>query len=241
MFDGDTGFYNYIFNYDKEYLICYKGYSPGIDSDKSSHILLSKQDGHVSREIRLPYNGDIKTPVITTEEGSITPGFYLTIPNQKDWVIMRTSSDTIYNYSTENNTLYPIIIRTPTIQSMDPEIFLFPTVITDRYYFMRTMKKEIDFTTFKGFPGNDLMYDRQEESIFEYVIFNNDFSPKRELSLGQKPSNTVNQEIATSISLNAFDLVEGLEKNELNGRLKGIAQELNEEDNPVIMLIKHRK
>ncbi len=69
---------------------------------------------------------------------------------------------------------------------------------------------------------------------------NNDFSIKREVSLGQKPSSTVNQEIATCLSLNAFELVEALDKNELKGELKNIAQELDEESNPVIMLVKHR-
>lgn len=240
MFDGNMAFYNYTFNYNKEFLICHKGYSPGIETAHSSHILISKQNGLVDREIHLPYNGTIKTPVIIEEEGSITPGFFLTVPTHNSWVLMRTSSDTIYNYFLDGQ-LNPIIIRTPTIHSMNPEIFLFPTVITDRYYFMRTMKKEIDFTTFKGFSGNDLMFDRQEKSIFEYAVFNNDFSPKRELSLGQKPGSFINQEIATCLTLNAFDLIEANERGELKGRLKEIAAELNEDSNPVIMLVKQKK
>ncbi len=240
-FDGDTGYYNYTFNYDKGHLISHKGYLPGIETERSRHILLSKQDGSITREIPLPFI-EIKTPVIIEEEGSITPGFYLTIPNRKDWIIMRTSSDTIYNYSPDNNTATPVIIRTPTIASMNPEIFLFPTVITDRYYFMRTMKKEIDLTTFKGFPGIDLMYDKQENSIFEYSVYNDDFSSKQQISLGQTPGGSIiNQEIATCILLNAFDLVEALKNNDLKGDLKDIAQGLNEESNPVIMLIKHKK
>ena len=67
-------------------------------------------------------------------------------------------------------------------------------------------------------------------------MFNNDFSPKREISLGQKPNSTM----ATCLTLNASDLVDALEKNELKGDLKEIAQELNEESNPIIMLVKHR-
>lgn len=239
-FDGDTGYYNYTFDYDRRHLISHKGYLPGIETERSQHILLSKQNGDITREIRLPFV-EIKTPVIVEEEGSITPSFYLTVPNRKDWIIMRTSSDTIYNYSPENNTTTPVIIRTPTIASMNPERFLFPTVVTDRYYFMRTMKKEIDFTTFKGFPGIDLMYDKQENSIFEYSVYNDDFSSKQKVSLGQTPGSVVNREIATCIPLNAFDLVEALKNNELKGELKDIAQGLNEESNPVIMLIKHKK
>ena len=67
-------------------------------------------------------------------------------------------------------------------------------------------------------------------------MFNNDFSPKREISLGKKPNSTM----ATCLTLNAFDLVDALEKNELKGELKEIAQELNEESNPIIMLVKYR-
>ena len=46
--------------------------------------------------------------------------------------------------------------------------------------------------------------------------------------------------MATCLTLNAFYLVDALEKNELKGELKEIAQELNEESNPIIMLVKHR-
>jgi hypothetical protein len=46
--------------------------------------------------------------------------------------------------------------------------------------------------------------------------------------------------IATWQSLEADKLVEACEKGQLKGRLKEIAAELDEEDNPVIMLIKHK-
>ena len=154
---------------------------------------------------------------------------------------MRPSNDTIYNYSPANDTKTPIITRTPTIHLMSPEIFLFPTVITDRYYFMRTMKKEIDFTTFRGFSGKDLVYDRVEKALFECIVYNDDFSKKQELSLGEKNGNTVSQEIVTSIALNASDLVEAYEEGQLKGPLNEIAMGLDEDSNPIIMLIKHKK
>ena len=134
--------------------------------------------------------------------------------------------------------LTPSIVRTPTIQSMEVEVFLFPTIITDRYYFMRTMKKELDYKTFKGFPGTDLVYDKQEKAIFNYTICNADYSNKKQVSFFSKPKN---QEIPVSLSLEASDLTEAYEKGQLKGRLKEIAATLDEEANPVIMLIKHKK
>jgi hypothetical protein len=54
-------------------------------------------------------------------------------------------------------------------------------------------------------------------------------------------SKPVNEEIATWHSLEAPDLVQAYEKGQLKGRLKELAAELDEESNPVIMLVKHKK
>ena len=55
-------------------------------------------------------------------------------------------------------------------------------------------------------------------------------------------SNSVNHEIAIYQSLDAFKLVESYKNGELkDGKLKDISAKLDAEDNPVIMLIKHKK
>ena len=85
------------------------------------------------------------------------------------------------------------------------------------------------------------MYDKQENNLFKCTVYNDDFLNKQQVSLGQRVGSPVNQEIATCLSLNAPDLVEVYEKGQLKGKLKEIAAELDEESNPVIMLVKHRK
>jgi len=51
----------------------------------------------------------------------------------------------------------------------------------------------------------------------------------------------MNKEIAYSQKIEAYELIESTEKGELkDGKLKEIAAKLNEEDNPVIMLAKHK-
>lgn len=51
----------------------------------------------------------------------------------------------------------------------------------------------------------------------------------------------INQEIMTWQRLYADQLVESYSKGELKGRLKEIAANLDEESNPVVMLLKKKK
>jgi hypothetical protein len=164
------------------------------------------------------------------------PTYYPIIPNFNNRILVEPSSDTIYSYLPDH-TMKPFIIRTPPIQSMNPEVFLFMSMLTDRYYFMEAVKKEFDFKASTGFPGTNLIYDKQEKSIFEYTVFNDDYS---EIAVNMR-STPVNNEIATWQSLEAHKLVEAYENGQLKGRLKEIAATLDEDSNPVIMLIKHKK
>ena len=50
-----------------------------------------------------------------------------------------------------------------------------------------------------------------------------------------------NEDIAYVTHLNAYDLLEAYENNKLRGSLKETAANLNEEDNPVIMIAKYKK
>jgi hypothetical protein len=232
---ADTGYYTYIFNYDRDNLICYMIHVPA-GHEQSCHLIVSKRDGSITREIQIPLK-ELKTPTVIMGDATVTPTFHTTIQYRSNWVLANTSSDTVYNCLSDDN-LKPLIVRTPSIHSMDPEVFLFPTTLTDRYYFMRTVKKEFDLTTMRGFPGTDLVYDRQEKAIFEYTVYNDDYSNKEQVSMN---TISVNDEIATWLSLEAHHLVESYEKGELQGRLKEIAAGLDEESNPVVMLVKHRK
>jgi hypothetical protein len=233
---ADTAYYRFIFNYDRDQLICYKTYSP-IDTEESGHILISKQDGRIARKIPVPVK-EIETPVFIKEDIVVMPAFQQTsFPYQGNWVLANTSSDTVYTYLPDGS-LNPFIVRTPSIHAMDTEVFLFPGVLCDRYSFMKTMKKEVDLVKMKGFPTADLMYDKQEKALFSCTVCNDDFSDKRQVSLTSAP---VNHEIAALQPLEAFNLVEAYGKGLLKGKLKEIAATLDEESNPVIMLIKHKK
>ncbi|GHU57550.1 hypothetical protein FACS189411_11410 [Bacteroidia bacterium] len=211
-------------NYDRDNLICYKHYWSEMDSIQSCHLIISKQDGRIIREIQTPVK-EIQTLSVTMGEGVSTPVFYPTISDHDNWILMNPSSDTLYT-CLPDGTISPFIVRTPSIHSMNPEIFLFLSAISERYYFMHTVKKEFDFETMKGFPNTDLFYDKHEKAIFKCTIYNNDFSDNREVFLKSRP---VNHEIATSQSLDAYILIEAYKEGQLKGKLKEIAAELDEE------------
>ena len=232
-----------IYNYDKDNLICQDNFSTSPDVDLKNHrnsfFLISKQDGSI-RDIEIPFIKKIsKILTYQNEQGLIFTSFprnSLITPFQNNWLLTEPSSDTVFMYLSDH-TMTPFIIRTPSVQSMDPETFLFPGVLTDHYYFMESVKKEYNFQTQTGFQGKKLMYDTQEKTIYEYTVNNNDYRERTE----NMSMRSINNEIAFYDRLEAFQLVEAYEKGQLKGRLKEIAAGLDEEDNPVIMIVKYKK
>jgi hypothetical protein len=235
--------YRDIFNYDRDNLICYYAYN--VYNEEIAFVLISKQDGSITKEIKIPFKEKKLLLHTLRDEASNTiigvdPGPYRTvIPFKGNWLLLEPSSDTVYTFLPDYS-LRPFIVRTPSIQSMDPEAVLFLRFLSDRYYFMESMKNEYNFDTGRGFPITSFsMYDKQEKAFFGYYVYNGDYSIKKEIYMNVlRP---VNHEIESWQPLEAHQLVESYKKGELKGKLKEIAAKLDEEDNPVIMLIKHKK
>lgn len=236
--DSGTMFYSYIFNYDKDNLICYDQHN-----EKIPFILISKQDGNITKEIKVPFkkrlllqqqliDGDGKI-------NTVSPGPYRSIIIYKDsWMLSEVSSDTVYTLSPDYS-LHPFLARAPSIQTMDTGVFLVLRLFSDRYIFMETIKNEYNWNTGGGFSRTFFMYDKQEKVFSGYAVYNDDYSSKKEIYMNWlRP---MNHEIESWQALQAHHLVESYAKGELKGKLKEIAATLDEDSNPVIMLIKHKK
>ncbi|GHT51210.1 hypothetical protein FACS189440_19920 [Bacteroidia bacterium] len=230
-------FYTDIFNYDRKNLICYDKYNEEI-----AFVLISKQDGSITKEIKIPFKEKTFLHQKMSDGGmfyTVNPGSYRAIISFKgNWMLLEHSSDTVYTFLPDYS-MHPFLVRTPPIQSMDPGVFLVLRLLSDRYIFMETIKNEYNFNTKQGFPRTFFMYDRQEKAFSEYTVYNGDYSTKKEIYMTML--SPVNHEIESWYPLEAYQLVESYKKGELKGRLKEIAAKLDEEDNPVIMLIKHKK
>ena len=221
-----------VYNFDKNNLICFNNLSRNVLDGNAQFFIVSKHDGNVNYEIQIPFK-EKKTVNIPMGPSSWRGYSYHTIiPYNGNWALFEISSDTVFKYSPEHK-ITPLVARTPSVQTMDPEVFLFMNNLTDRYFFMETVRKEEDYLSKK------LVYDRQENSIFKYIVYNNDYSSKVEVSMTSQP---INSEIAFYLRLEAYQLVESYNKGDLKeGKLKEIVSKLDAEDNPVIMLVKHKR
>ena len=205
------------------------------------------------KEIRFPFERKI-SPQLWFEGaggavGAMSVSFSSIIPYHGSWILTDASSDTIYKFSADY-AMTPYMARTPSIQTMTPEVFLFPYFLSDRYYFMETVRKEMsadDFFSRRNLvlPNVQLVYDKQEDRLYQYRLYNGDYSEKRPINFhpNHRPhhNRALSSEIVFWLTLEADDLVEAYEKGELKGKLKEAALGLKEEDNPVIMIVKHKK
>ena len=245
-YKGDGQFYTELFNYDRDNLICCDKYNKGY-----SFVLLSKKDGSIVKEIKIPFKKKIsleqrlyttektdKANTVTTTVRTASPPSNHIFYDTGNWMLLEHSSDTVYSFLSDYS-LRPSLVRTPPIQSMDPGVFLKSIFFHDRYIFMETVKNVYDFKRKTGFPETFFLYDKQEKNFFGYTIYNGDYSTKKEIYINYL--RTVNYEIGSWESLEAYQLVDDYKKGILKGKLKEIAAKLDEDDNPVIMLIKHKK
>lgn len=236
----NSQFYTDVFNYDRHHLICYDE-----NHKEIPFVLVSKQDGHIVHKITIPFKEKKFLGQIAKEGNNsqavvgVGPGPYYSIfPFKNNWILSELSSDTVFHFLSDYS-LSPFIIRSPSIQSMEPGEYLVIRLLSDRYYFMETIKNVYDWNTRKGFPSNYFVYDTKEQSFSGYTVYNGDFTTKKEIYMSA--TKIVSHEIVSCYSLEAEPLVESYKKGELKGKLKEVAAALDEESNPVIMLIKHKK
>ena len=109
------------FNYDRDNLI---SYVPDNSLENPSnaippyYLIFSKQDGSITRKISIPFD-EVKSPVARDGENwenwaaPVPTAMYQIVPDHTNWVLMETSSDTIYHYLPDANTTIPLIVRTP--------------------------------------------------------------------------------------------------------------------------------
>lgn len=226
-----------VFNCDADHLICYNESTLYKDGEKRGsephHMIVSKHDGRITRSIALPFDV-INTPLIKEGEMTVSIDVSPLIPYHDAWLLVETSSDTVYNYSPQEDKLTPFLVKSPTA---NPVIFLTMGTITDRYCFMTTVTKEFDFTARRGFLMKNLMYDKQENAMFEPTVINGDFVKTKTVDLTSHP---LNGDIAAFQILEAYQLVEAYKNDELKGELKEVAAGLQEASNPVIMVMRSR-
>ena len=243
--NSDT-FYDQIGCFDEDYLICHdSGWEKSANESPEKRdyfMFISKQDGKTT-SIPLLYDRKISQLVWSSEGKAMNyPRNKELFPYLGDWLLMETSSDTIFRIG-KGLDLKPFIVRTPSVQE-GREFLLYPGIYSNRYQFMQKVKMEYDFQTREGFPRTDIAYDKIENKVYEAVVYNGDFLEKMPMKLGVNIFilNIFNNEgVSFTETLYAPDLVEAYNDGKLRGPLKEIASSLDEEDNPVILIAKYKR
>ena len=241
----------YIYNFDRESLICQDDscYYDEETTDKLPFVIISKQDGSVIKDISIfcqpkipPTKGIIRNGAIVGSIFLFNNPFTSVIPYRDSWIFTVYSADTIFRYFPDHS-MIPFIVRTPSIQSDNSETFLHPITLTERYYILQTNKLErpemqgIPPNVSLSIPETYLAYDRQEKTLYEYTVYNDDYSNKTTVKMLQRTGNGN----AFWQRIEAHELVEAYGKGLLKGKLKDIAAKLDMEDNSVIMLVKYKE
>jgi hypothetical protein len=152
------------------------------------------------------------------------------------YILTSYASDTTW-LLTPKKTLVPIGVRTPTILTMEEPIFLLPVKNTPRYYFTYTQKKAV------GYPEVMYMVDKAENRIYslESGLKNKDCIGQKVYFYGMYITQANLQSNIAVQTMSASFLIDSYEDGRLSGRLKEIASNLKEDDNPVLMIIKFKE
>ena len=245
--------YGFVDNYDEQHLMVYDKsiyLKDGEPRDKPYyHFLISKTDGKVVRPLPVSFD-EIHAPVsLRRENGRMVSMLVSHLPaivsNRGNWLLVETSSDTVYNYLTDGQRMEPFLLRKTT---EDFDRMLGIGVMADRYWFMeRVITKEMEqgSTTISFsdiFQVSNLVYDRREGRCYTSLVRNADFVRGEDdlVDLCAFPVNS--GDVAAFLPMMAHRLVAAYEDGKLNdGPLKDLASRLDAEDNPVLMLMKYKK
>ena len=134
----------------------------------------------------------------------------------------------------------PILVKTPSIYSQDPQIMVIPEFKAPKLFFLERTERKFNFETKKGFEREKIVYDYPSGLFYKYVLKNKDYPNQIfYLNSGGYAYRTGKNTLCQFIS--AEELMEANEKGELYGTLKDIAKTLEIDDNPVLMIIKFKE
>ena len=153
--------------FDDETMICYDeqvylDYATPPTEKHSYHYLISKQDGSIVREIKVPYE-KLNVPMLMVGDMVSMTFVNTMVPLHDDMLIIENSADSIYRFTRKAHKLEPFMAK---IASTDPERLMTIGTVTPHYCFFEVVDKTFDQSTNRSFPNYSFVYDRQTHEIF---------------------------------------------------------------------------
>ena len=218
-----------IFNYDSKTLLLYDDYN----LYPSPFVIISKEDGRVVDSIEIPKGKEIELFVMRQDRANIliAPAYHIVKYND-GYLLTDFSIDTVFYLSNEKE-LSPVLVRKPSMQSMDPVIYLNSFVEAGNYEFVSaiTVKNENN-----QLPRTYLMRDKKTGLIYRQKITFNDYKGK-EVTLSPETIVNTQDNRFGFINLDLTELQDANHENKLSGRLKELVDKSDEDGNDIYMLL----
>lgn len=227
-----------MFNYDDKHLICYDNHNLDRQGEKVTEqpfFLFSKKDGKITR-IPLTIQNRIGQSMYIERDGkkmvvtmnNIAP----MVKNGDEVVLSDMGSDVVYLY--KKGKMTPLLKRNPGTMDFNPRSAMGVVMKLGDIVWLREVKKEV-----KG-PRPDinmLTYDVATGEVNNLVLwddvnFTNPYSVQSRNERQELPYN------CTAANFQPDYLKKLNEQGHLTGRLKELAEEMLEDDNPLLILYK---
>ena len=227
-----------MFNYDDKHLICYDNHNLDRQGEKVTEqpfFLFSKEDGKITR-IPLTIQNRIGQSMYIERDGkkmvvtmnNIAP----MVKNGDEVVLSDMGSDVVYLY--KKGKVTPLLKRNPGTMDFNPRSAMGVVMKLGDIVWLREVKKEV-----KG-PRPDinmLTYDVSTGEVNNLVLwddvnFTNPYSVQSRNERQELPYN------CTAANFQPDYLKKLNEQGRLTGRLKELAEEMLEDDNPLLILYK---
>ncbi|MDR0604732.1 MAG: 6-bladed beta-propeller [Bacteroidales bacterium] len=230
-----------VFNFDDEALLVYDDVviEPGLEgkTKKNPYSLISKKDGSIISvlDIHLPerYSARIAKIEDNNKWWPIRIFFRgYSMYYGRDFMIADMSSDTLY-LLTQNRELTPILTRKPSVHASEPRIVWVPFLTTDKFILIGLIPLRFNE---RGGRIPVLMYEFETGETGKASILDADFG-MCSWSPGNSPAIAKNM---TAEMIQSPSIIEAHKKNQLKGDIEKFVMTLDEDDNPVVRIIKFK-
>lgn len=222
-------------------LACDMDVNQGISNRAKPYMLLSKKTGEIVKELDIHFtkrmSNRMSKPFGENQTISAALGYDPIVRCEDSYVIGDLSADTIYTY-TPQGVLSPMLVRTPSVLSMETPKVICPDFKTGSYFFFDLVDFDFDFEARSGFSSKYMVYDYAAGKPYVCKLVNRDCE---ELSCGLGGGSHTNTVWNTTCYLiPSSDLVEQSEAGKIHGPLKEIAAGRTDDDNPVLAIVRFK-
>jgi hypothetical protein len=217
-----------VFNFDDESFVAHVESSEKTDS---SYVFISKKDGEILSFVNLPASKAIATVVVDTKNNIVSMKTVQQLFNDGDgFLLAPISLDTVYHLNRKKQ-LTPVFAKYPSVKGSEAPMVLIPAVVNDQFIFFI----KFIFRTNEQPEGENLYYDRTDKMFYKRINWGCSFLARFMYQHTELPGNWY----ASLLGIHWIkECIE--EGEEVDDKLKELAKTLDDDDNPVLEIIKFK-